>query len=63
MDDVPKGETKGENLGKYLTVFKQQRRKRKVEEVGGKQSSANAQSPRQEGVSKEGSGAVKSGVK
>lgn len=34
MDEMPKGATKGKNLGKYLTIFKQQRKKRKVKEVG-----------------------------
>ena len=30
---MPKGETKGGNLGKYLSVFKQERMKGKVTEV------------------------------
>lgn len=59
---MPKGETTGENLGKYLHSSSKEERER-LRRQDRKQSSAYAQSPREEPVSKRGIGAMKSSVK
>lgn len=62
VDEMPKEETKGENLGKYLTVqaAKQRERSRRWD---GKHSNANHIPQERRKFQKGGSGAMKSSVK